>query len=83
MKDESSFKTANKSDDSNRKRLESLKQQAEEFKLKKSLIKNSLNSLVKIILNAIIQSSFETLLVFRTSLFSWVEKFRSIAFLKD
>ncbi len=42
MMKENSFK----SDESNRKRLESLKQQAEEFKLKKSLIKNSLNSLV-------------------------------------
>ena len=40
-----------KSDESNRKRLESLKQQAEEFKLKKTLIKNSLNNLVKIMKN--------------------------------
>ena len=35
---------SDKSDESNRKRLESLKQQADEFKLKKSFIKNSLNN---------------------------------------
>ena len=42
---ENSSKMAN-ADESNRKRLESLKQQADEFKLKKSIIKNSLNRLV-------------------------------------
>ena len=43
---------ADKHEESNRKRLESLRQQAEEFKLKKSFIKNSLNNnLVNIKMN--------------------------------
>ena len=37
---------SNKSDESNKKRLESLKQKAEEFKLKKSLVRSSLNDVV-------------------------------------
>lgn len=37
---------SNKSDESNKKRLESLKQKAEEFKLKKNLVRSSLNDVV-------------------------------------
>jgi hypothetical protein len=40
-------KNANKLEDSNAKRLESLREKANEFKNKKSIIRSSLNELVK------------------------------------
>jgi hypothetical protein len=48
---ETTISNKQKSDESNKKRLESLKQKADEFKLKKSLVRSSLNDAVSSVIS--------------------------------